>query len=163
MVIADHSLAATHGLLQWRHRAHDRIRDDPRAARAVRPRHARGRRIPSIVGPYAPRSGECARGAAVARRRRLPAGALGNVCAIDPRLGPACRDLVDAWPGHPCQSADAATGGAGRARRRSRSRAVVAGVARAAGPTAVARVAVDQPAESDTLAARLAARCPTDE
>ena len=48
-------------VLQRRHRPHDRIRDDPRAARAVRPRDARGRRVPSGLGRHPPRAGERAR------------------------------------------------------------------------------------------------------
>ena len=44
------------GVLQRRHRAHDRVSDDPRAARAVRPGDAGGGRVPSRVGRHPPRA-----------------------------------------------------------------------------------------------------------
>ena len=37
-------------VLQWRHRPHARVRRDRTAARSLRPRHARGRRLPSRLG-----------------------------------------------------------------------------------------------------------------
>src|SRR6185437_5267639 len=38
-------------VLQWRYRAHHRIRIHPRAARSLRPGHARSRCVPSDLGP----------------------------------------------------------------------------------------------------------------
>ena len=50
VVIDDHSLAATRGLFQRRHRVDDGVRRHPRATGPVRPRHAGGGRFPSVVG-----------------------------------------------------------------------------------------------------------------
>ena len=55
--------AAARRVLQRRYRAHDRIPDDPRAPRPIRPRHARGGRTPSGMGRHAPGSGERPRSA----------------------------------------------------------------------------------------------------
>ena len=61
-------------------------------ARALRPRHARGRRVASRLGRHPPRSGKRAAAHALARWRAASAGALGHVQSRTPRLGRARRD-----------------------------------------------------------------------
>ena len=75
----------------------DRIPDDPRTARAVRPRDAGGGRVPSCVGRHPPRTEERARGAGAARRRPLPAHSLGARSALRCMRGTSLRRPCWSW------------------------------------------------------------------
>jgi hypothetical protein len=70
VVLVRRALGTARGLLQRRHRTHDGISNDPRTARPVRSRDARGWRLPSGLGRYPSWAAACARGACAARRRR---------------------------------------------------------------------------------------------
>src|SRR2546427_430036 len=54
VVLARHPFATARSILQRRYGPHDGIPDDSRTARSVRPRHARGGRIPSCLGRHPP-------------------------------------------------------------------------------------------------------------
>ena len=69
VVVVRRPLAAARRVLQRRHGAHHRVRRDPRAPRALRPRDARGRGVPPGVGGHPPWTGERAASPRAPRRR----------------------------------------------------------------------------------------------
>ena len=73
VVVARDPIAASPRVLQRRHRAHHRVRGDPRAARPVRPGDAGGRRASSFLGRHPPR-------AAATRSRRWRCSAAARFC-----------------------------------------------------------------------------------
>ena len=126
MVLVRDWLGAARGVLQRRHGPHDRISNDPRAPRSLRPRDAGSGRPASFVGRHPPRTEERARGAGAARRRPLHAGALGHVRPRHARVGSAGGDSAGAGPEKGRAARDAALGRTGRAGARGTRRAVVA-------------------------------------
>ena len=107
------------GVLQRRHRPHDRLHAHRPAPGALRPGDARGRRLSSVLGRHPPGTGQRPEGPVAAGRRRAAAGALGHVQPGAARLGRAARDPAGAGARRPgCRPAGSRVS---RQRRVSRS------------------------------------------
>src|SRR6267378_6087101 len=106
------------------------------------------------MGRHAPRTRERAKGAGVARRRRLPPRALGHVQPCDACLGPACGGLAGLRPESGRATYHASPRRTDRAGARRARRAVVAPCRFSLGRIKSRRA--DHAAEGHALAARLA-------